>query len=170
MTFPVLVDACVLIPMSTTDLLLRMADARHFRVLWSSDILGEVEKNLVAQLRLSPEAARRRVSAMREYFPDAMVEDYATLIPSMTNEEKDRHVLAAAVRSNAELIVRSNTKDFPVTAVGPYDIEVRTPDDFLPDQLDLHPEEVLQITCDIVTTMQNPSMTWKSTLSRSMTL
>ncbi|GAA1171712.1 PIN domain-containing protein [Nesterenkonia xinjiangensis] len=159
MTLPVLVDACVLIPMPTTDLMMRMADARHFRLLWSQDILEEVEKNLVTQLRLSPEAARRRVSAMREHFPDAMVEDYANLIPAMTNEEKDRHVLAAAIRANAELIVTSNTKDFPVTSVGPYEIDVRTPDDFLLDQLDLHPDDVLQITFDIVAQMQNPSMT-----------
>jgi len=31
----------------------------------------------------------------------------------MTNHPKDRHVLAAAVRCNAEVIVTHNVKEFP---------------------------------------------------------
>lgn len=161
MAFPVVIDACVLIPMTTTDLLLRMADARHFRILWSADILDEVERNLVSRLNLTPESARRRVSTMQDHFPDAMINDYVGLIPSMTNDEKDRHVLAAAVRANAEVIVTSNRKDFPRTSTAPYEIEVLTPDDFLLDQLDLHPQEILEITDRIVTDMRHPSLTWK---------
>ncbi|WP_010524799.1 putative toxin-antitoxin system toxin component, PIN family [Nesterenkonia sp. F] len=160
MAFPVLVDACVLVPMATTDLLLRMADARHFRILWSQEILAEVERNLIEQLGLTPEQARRRVSTMHDHFPDALVEDYSNLIPAMTNDEKDRHVLAAAVRANAELIVTFNGKDFPTASVDPYEIDVRSPDDFLLDQLDLHPEGVLQVTHDTVGAMRNPPKTW----------
>lgn len=48
-----------------------------------------------------------------------MVKDYEGLIPAMTNHEKDRHVLAAAVRANAELVVTDNKKDFPLSAVKP---------------------------------------------------
>ncbi|WP_216594092.1 PIN domain-containing protein [Kocuria marina] len=66
-----------------------------------------------------------------------MVENYESLVPAMTNDPKDRHVLAAAVRSRAELIVTSNQKDFPATALKPYDVAVRSPDDLLLDQLDL---------------------------------
>lgn len=116
----------MLIPIAKADLLLRMAMARQYRLLWSDEILVEVERNLTNQLGLPPEAARRRVTAMRRSFPDALVENYEGLIPAMTNEEKDRHVLTAAVCSNAKLIVTDNVKDFPVVSVHPYDIDVRT--------------------------------------------
>ena len=45
--------------------------------------------------------------------PDAEVTGYETLIDGMTNHEKDRHVLAAAVRGNAEVLVTFNLDDFP---------------------------------------------------------
>lgn len=35
----------------------------------------------------------------------------------MTNDPKDRHVLAAAVRGHAGLIVTANIKDFPASAL-----------------------------------------------------
>ena len=127
MSFPVVLDACVLIPMPIADLLLRLATAKEFRPLWSDEILNEVESNLVKKLHKDPHSARRRVNAMRGFFPDALVENYESLVPAMTNDPKDRHVLAAAVRSRAELIVTSNQKDFPVTALKPYDVAVRSP-------------------------------------------
>lgn len=157
--FPILVDACVLIPIAKADLLLRMAMARQYRLLWSEEILAEVERNLTSQLGIPPEAARRRVTAMRRSFPDALVENYEGLIPAMTNEEKDRHVLAAAVYSNAKLIVTDNVRDFPPLSVHPYDIDVRTTDDFLLDQLDLHPAGTLQIVEEIIEDMKKPTMT-----------
>jgi hypothetical protein len=46
MAFPALLDACVLIPIKLTDLLLRLAEADTYRLLWSRDVLDEVERNL----------------------------------------------------------------------------------------------------------------------------
>jgi hypothetical protein len=61
----------------------------------------------------------------------------------MTNEPKDRHVVAAAVRGGAELLVTENLRDFPDSAIKPYALEAITQDDFLLDQLDLAPQVVL---------------------------
>lgn len=160
MSFPVVLDACVLIPMPIADLLLRLATAKQFRPLWSEDILDEVERNLVRKLNKDPSRARHRVDAMRTFFPDALVENYESLVPRMTNDPKDRHVLAAAVRAGAELIVTLNGKDFPTTSLRPYDIGVRSPDDFLLDQLDLDSETVCAITHEVVADMRNPKVTW----------
>lgn len=135
--------------------------ARQFRLLWSEEILDEVERNLVQQLGLRAEAARKRVTAMRLSFPDALVENYEGLIEAMTNDQKDRHVLAAAVYSNAKLIVTDNVKDFPALSVTPYDIDIRTTDDFLLDQIDLHPEGTLKIVHKILDDMTKPSMTFR---------
>lgn len=57
----------------------------------------------------------------------------------MTNDPKDRHVLAAAVRANAEVIVTFNTRDFPDNALKDYEVAAVHPDGFLLDQLDLFP-------------------------------
>lgn len=160
MAFPVLVDACVLIPIVTADLMLRMAMARQFRLLWSEEILNEGERNLVTQLHIRPELARKRITAMRQNFPDALIENYENLIGSMTNESKDRHVLAAAVHSNWKLIVTDNVKDFPAITTHPYDIDVRTSDDYLLDQLDLHPEGTFAIIQQILDDMKSPTMTY----------
>ncbi|WP_035810020.1 PIN domain-containing protein [Curtobacterium sp. S6] len=159
MSFPVLLDACVLIPMPTADLMLRLAEAKQFRPLWSEEILDETERNLISGLGLPPEKARSRVTTMRTYFPDAMVRNYEPLTNAMTNDPKDRHVLAAAVRSGAELIVTFNKKDFPSESVAPYDLDVRNPDDFLLDQLDLSPESVTTAVHNLLHDAHHPPMT-----------
>ena len=61
----------------------------------------------------------------------------------MTNHPKDRHVLAAAVRCNAELLVTFNRKDFTQAALEPYSISVAGPSRFLQDLYELDPETVL---------------------------
>lgn len=53
----------------------------------------------------------------------------------MTNDEKDRHVLAAAVAADSDLIVTFDLDDFPAQACEPLRVEATHPDDFL---LDLH--------------------------------
>lgn len=60
---------------------------------------------------------------MRAAFPNASVNGYQHLIAAMTNDAKDRHVAAAAVRGNAALIVTANLRDFPPAALEQYDIE-----------------------------------------------
>lgn len=61
------------------------------------------------------------------------------LVDDMLNDPKDRHVLAAAVRANAEVLVTFTIRDFPEPALKPYDIVAVHPDEFLLDQLDLYP-------------------------------
>jgi predicted nucleic acid-binding protein len=121
-------DACVLVPSVLADTLLRCAEQELFRPLWSTTILEEVRRNLPVSVAA---AAERRVAAMRRHFPEAMVSDYEPLISHMHNHPKDRHVLAAAVRADAECIVTANLRDFPPVALLPHAIEAIHPDDFL---------------------------------------
>jgi predicted nucleic acid-binding protein len=72
---------------------------------------------------------------MERYFADAMVAGYDDLVPTMTNDEEDRHVLDAAVRGDAEVLVTFNMEDLPAESVEPFDLEVIYPDDFLLAQL-----------------------------------
>ncbi|KGI79925.1 DNA-binding protein, partial [Actinopolyspora erythraea] len=68
---------------------------------------------------------------------------YESLLPTMTNDEGDHHMLATAVRGNAAVIVTANLRHFPEHALKPYEIEAVHPDEFLLDQLDLHPARVM---------------------------
>ena len=75
---------------------------------------------------------------MGRYFADAMTIGYVGLILTKTNIEKDRHVLAPALRGGAEVLVTFNLKGFPASSVDRFDLEIVPPDYFLIDQLDLY--------------------------------
>ncbi|GAA1447999.1 MULTISPECIES: PIN domain-containing protein [Nocardiopsis] len=144
MAFPAFVDTCVLYPAYLCDTLLRLAVAGAYRPLWSADVLEELGRNLVLR-GIAPERVDRRIDQMNRAFPDAMVRGYETLVAGMENDPKDRHVLAAAVRANAEAVVTFNLRDFPEPALKPYDLVALHPDEFLLDQLDLHPGLTLDV-------------------------
>lgn len=143
MAFPAFLDTCVLYPAYLCDTLLRLAEAETYRPLWSADVLQELRRNLVEQ-GVDANKVDYRIREMSRSFPDATVAGYESLTESMTTHPKDRHVLAAAVRANAEVVVTFNIRDFPDSAVKPYDVAALHPDDFLLDQLDLHPGQTLR--------------------------
>jgi predicted nucleic acid-binding protein len=140
--FPAFLDTCVLLKPYLCDTLLSIAEAGVYRPLWSPMIMAELERNL-ARRGLDEKRITHRVEQMNGAFPDALVTGYESLIGEMANDPKDRHVLAAAVRSGAEVLVTENLRDFPPETVRPYDIHVVSQDAFLLDQLDLRPAEVL---------------------------
>jgi predicted nucleic acid-binding protein len=142
MAFPAFFDTCTLYGSTLNDLLLWLAEGGAFRPLWSEGVMTELRKNLV-EAGHAPALVDKRVGTMRAAFPDAMVDGYEELIDGMTCDEKDRHVLAAAVRANAEVLVTFNVRDFPSGSVDAYDIEIVHPDVFLLDQLDLYPRLTL---------------------------
>lgn len=142
MAFPAFLDTCTLFGAYLCDTLLRLAEAEAFRPLWSADVLAELDR--ILRERGLPEAAvTRRTSEMRRVFPDAEVTGYEPLIASMTCDQKDRHVLAAAVRARAEVLVTFNLRDFPEGSTSAYDVQVVDTDSFLLDQLDLYPGFVM---------------------------
>jgi hypothetical protein len=97
---------------------------------------------LVTKIGLTAGKASKRVARMHEHFSDAVVRGYEPLMPTMSNQDKDRHVLAAAVESEAGLIVTFNLRDFPESALAPFQVEARHPDAFLVALCDLNPQVV----------------------------
>jgi hypothetical protein len=79
--FVVVVDACVLIPVTLCDTLLRAASADLFQLRWSAQILEETRRNLVSKLGLTEEQASRRCDFMSRHFADAMVTAYEPISP-----------------------------------------------------------------------------------------
>jgi predicted nucleic acid-binding protein len=140
-----LLDACVLAPMPVADTLLRLASEPAFYTpRWSAEILGELHRTLI-KFGYPAESVARRVRAMQEHFPEALVEGYDALASSMTNHPKDRHVLAAAVKCGAHAIVSNNKKHFPEASLAPYGLECLTADHFLEHQYHLDPDAFIAI-------------------------
>ena len=163
--FPAFLDTCTLYGAYLCDSLLRLAEAGTYRPLWSAGVLDELERNLVER-GLAKEAVAHRISEMRRAFPDAEVREYENLAESMTCDPKDRHVLAAAVRSDAAVLVTFNMSDFPDSSTAAYDITVVHPDDFLLDQLDLYPGNTLAALRDQAGSYTAPAMSIEDLLGR----
>lgn len=159
MRFPVLLDTCVLYGYALSDLLLRLAEMNTYRPLWSDDILDELERNLIKQKVASPEGARKRIHAMKDSFEDATVTGYRDLEAVLQCDPKDRHVLAAAIRANAALLVTFNLKDFPSRSTDDFDVEVVHPDDFLLNQLGLFESIVAREIINQAADYNNPATT-----------
>lgn len=156
MSFPALLDTNVLYGGYLCDFFLRLAEQRIYRPLWSETILQELRKNLL--FRFEIEAVDHRLASIRESFPDALVVGYESLIPGMTCDSKDRHVLAAAVRGDAQVLVTFNLHDFPPASLDGLDIEAVHPDQFLLDQLDLYPGAVTNTLATWSEDCQNPHL------------
>ncbi|MEU6563420.1 PIN domain-containing protein [Nocardia nova] len=144
----VFLDTCVLFPAHLRDTLLRLAEADLIQPLWSADIMTELRRNLCTGRADDDSAAGkvdRLISTMNGFFSDALVEGYDDLIGKMENHPKDRHVLAAALQSNADVLLTFNLNDFKVRPIGEGFPELSHPDGFLLDILDLAPGQVIRL-------------------------
>lgn len=140
--FTALLDACVLYSSPLRNLLMHLAVSGLFQAKWTQDIHREWMKNLRKNRPdLKPEKLERTRRLMDENAQDCLVHDYRELIPGLElPDPKDRHVLAAAIRCNADVIVTRNIRDFPADCLAKYDIEAVHPDKFLVSQIHLFPQ------------------------------
>ena len=153
--------------MSLRDTLLIAAEVGLYRPHWSGHILEETRDTLVRlpQLNMTRAQADKMVTSIMAAFPEASVRGYQPLIDAMTNDPGDRHVLAAAVRIGAHVIVTINTKHFPASALDPWDIEAQRPDQFLTGLFDLNPDAALRVIETQATQTRRPSLTVERVLN-----
>lgn len=143
--FTVVLDANVLYPFLVRDALLSFAHAGLYRARWTGEIIDEFVGALLESKPGHETKIRQIADIMASEFPEALVENYEVLIPSIDlPDADDRHVLAAALASGAHVIVTANLKDFPSAALAHYDIEARTADEFLQEMFRLYPAEAMQ--------------------------
>ena len=142
--FTAIYDACVLYPAPLRDLLMHLALTDLFRAKWTDAIHDEWIKNVLENRPdLTREQLERTRALMNVHVRDCLVTGYEDLIPSITlPDPDDRHVLAAAIRGRADVIVTFNLADFPSDALARYGIETQHPDDFIVHLLDLTPGPV----------------------------
>ena len=142
--YTALIDACSLVSVWRRNLLLSLAEAEFFRVRWSEEILAETTRTL-ARLHFKrghtdgQERAERALAAMQCAFPEAMVDDFALLQTTHYGlpDCGDEHVLAAAIKTQAQTIVTENLSDFPAGILSQFNIEPRSADDFIADTIAL---------------------------------
>lgn len=139
-TFAAIYDACVLYPTAVRDLLVQLATTNLFRAKWTQEIQDEWVGSLIEQRPdLDREKLARTQSLMNMAVRDCLVIDYEPLIEAIKlPDPADRHVVAAAVKSGADVIVTYNLKDFPEEALVPHGLEAQHPDIFLTHALDLN--------------------------------
>ncbi len=113
---------------------------------------------------MAEEQAERLFAKMREAFPDAVITGYERLVPVMTTHEKDRHVAAAAVVAGAQVIVTSNLRDFPRSALDPFNIVPQSPDEFLVGLVDLAPRPMVEILRAQAARLRKPPKTVEEVL------
>ena len=128
-----------------------------FRARWSADIH---EEWISALLRNRPDLTRAKLERTRmlmdEHATDALVTDYQHLIPGLQlPDPNDRHVLAAAIRARADVIVTINLRDFPAETLAAFGIEAQHPDEFVLHLLDLSPGVVVGAAQDHRLSLKN---------------
>lgn len=142
--FAALLDANVLYPFLVRDVLLSLAEAGLYRPLWTDAINAEWSKRLIENTPDKAAKINATILTMNRAFPEAIVDHYADLIPGLDlPDPNDRHVLAAAIRGAANVIVTENTRDFPARILGEYDLETRSTDEFMANISELHPADAV---------------------------
>jgi hypothetical protein len=156
--YTAVLDACVLVPVSLADTLLRVAEKGLYRPLWSGRILAEAQ-GAIEEIRPGTDVTKR-FAGMRQAFSDAMVTGWEALQDGIfLPDPDDRHVVATAIRGGAHGIITANLADFPASALDPLGLESGHPDDFLLDQLDLSPSTILQVIREQAADTRRPPLT-----------
>ena len=158
--FTAVYDACVLYPAPLRDFLIWLGLSGRFRARWSAQIHDEWKRNLLLNRRdLVPEQLDRTSALMDRAIPDGLVTGHETLISGLNLPDlDDRHVLAAALRSSASVIVTFNQKDFPAAALAPFGIEAQHPDEFIENLFDLDQAAVVSAAQRQRAQLKNPTM------------
>jgi len=159
MSFIVIYDACVLYPAPLRDFLLEIAISELVAAKWSNLIHEEWMRSLSAN---RPELAGkldRTRALMDQAVPDALVENFESLIDSLElPDPKDRHVLAAAIKCNAQMIVTYNARDFPSDILADYGMEAMHPDEFIEHQMGLSQGAVILCAKRVRARLINPKI------------
>ncbi len=156
--FKCVLDTNVIYPVEIRDLLFWFAYYDLYTPKWSAHIFDEW-KEVMMRKGVSEQEANRRANIANLAFPDALVTNYSGLIKGLElPDPKDCHVLAAAIKTNANVIVTNNIKDFPADYLNSFGLAAKTADDFLTDIIDLNPEQAVKAFKQMVLNRTNPDL------------
>lgn len=148
--FDVLIDACVLANHAVCDLLLSLAERpRLFVPHWTANILREVERTHRDKLGWPANLVELFQREIATAFPEAEIHGYEELIEGLTNDSKDRHVLAAAICGGCPVILTFNLRHFQKESLQRHGIAAMHPDDYLVTLFEIEPSRVIAVFGEI---------------------
>lgn len=136
----VLADACILFSRTLRDYV-----QGAIEVHWSREILAEMSRNLRENLGLSQASTSRLEQLMNDFIEYALVEvdpGHLATVGAVEMDAKDRHVLAAALSADADILLTDNTKDFPAEWMADRGIELLTAGQLLVRLADGFPDKM----------------------------
>lgn len=158
--FVVILDANVLYPFRSRDVLLTFAQLGLFRARITDEIMDEWTRNLIANKPDLEASVRSQAEAIKDAFEECFVVGYEPLIDSLALPDlDDRHVLAAAIKCSAQVIVTENHKDFPADVLDEHDLITLSADDMLANTFDLFPIECARALRTVRKRYGNPPFT-----------
>ena len=160
-------DANILYPAPLRDLFIRLGHAGLVRARWTAVIHDEWVRNVLKDNpAIEPARLARTRALMDAAVRDCLVSGYEGSIESLSlPDHDDRHVLAAAIRAKAQVIVTFNLKDFPNEVLAGYSIEAQHPDDFLLCLFDDAPRSVCAVVTRQRQALRNPPKTAEELLA-----
>lgn len=111
-----LADANILISRTLRDYFVYSASVGALQIHWSDSILDETTRNLIAKYDFSTQDAAVLVALLGQFLPDALIKTTKRDIAAVEKVEmspNDRHVLAAALSAQADLLLTDNIRHFP---------------------------------------------------------
>ena len=146
-------DTSVLFPMSVFDLLMRMTEIGVHEILWSEDLLAELERvwerEREAGRRVpSVGAAEAARAGVRATFPDSEVQssDYRHMANQMPGDDPDDRLhTAAAVAGGATHLLTNDDAGFPTDRIAELGPIVLSADQYLAATVDEFPDDMTDI-------------------------
>lgn len=151
-------DANVLYPSALRDFLIRVAIEDLVRARWSERILDEVFRNIaINRPDLDPERLVRTRGRMCAAVLDCLVTGFEELEAAISlPDADDRHVVAAAIRAGASIIVTFNLRDFPEDELARHGVVALHPDLLAMELLTRTPVSVLEVIASQAADLKNP--------------
>ncbi len=138
-----IIDACVLASGLRRRLTLSLADVELYNFRWSTRILNETQR-AIHKIVKSKEESLKQCTRIQDTFPNAFVSEFENIENELIlPDPDDRHVLATALKVNAQYIVTDNLKDFPRSALAPHSVEAVSCDQFVANIIRIHPETAM---------------------------
>jgi predicted nucleic acid-binding protein len=128
-----ILDSNVLFSRHLRSLFMELAIADLLQARWTVDIHREWMAAVLIRYSDIQSATLEKTRELMDYHAEGcIVEGYDSIIPSLLLPDlNDRHVLAAAIASDADCIVTFNLSDFPTDSLQEFDLVACHPDPFL---------------------------------------
>jgi len=160
----------VIVDAQARDFFLTATEFGLIDVRWSNQILNEVSRALTNRLGLDTPAVRRLLDVLDHAFPNARAQGFEHLIETIDlPDPDDRHVAAAAIHEECDLLVTENLDDFPDDVVDAFDLLVASIDDAVSHVVGIAPQEMALVVDAILRRLRRPTLSLDEYLQRLST-